>query len=132
MFLASGHHTPQDRSCGVSQGVSIMCTCENAVTLKGEDYTCLHCPDCGTDSDYMVTHNRAARELAITRHQKTMARIRDIVAHTCDGPLTTFVHVVRVLNMVEAFDITAEEGANYLHENGLLNNENAEIPSSEY
>ena len=67
-----------------------------------------------------------------TSHQKTMARIRDEVAHTCDGPLTPFVHMARVLDMVHANRITAEQGANYLSESNLLNEENETTPSSEY
>lgn len=113
-----------------------MCMCQNAKLVVGEGFQCYKCQSCGAEWDFVDTTVKSPlieeNAHAITRHQKTMARIRDIVAHTCDGPLTTFVHVVRVLNMVEAFDITAEEGANYLHEAGLLNNENNEIPSSEY
>lgn len=103
------------------------CTCGGVLRPESWDNVVWdECNKCGAKWD-----ERSA-PAEPTSHHKTMARIRDIVAHTCDGPLTTFVHVVRVLNMVEAFDITAEEGANYLHEAGLLNSENEDIPSSEY
>jgi hypothetical protein len=103
------------------------CTCGGVLRLeRWSDVVWDECDKCGAKWD-----ERSA-PAEPTSHQKTMARIRDIVAHTCDGPLTPFVHVVRVLNMVEAFDITAEQGANYLAESNLLNEENEDIPSSEY
>jgi hypothetical protein len=105
-----------------------MCLCGNVTRITTDDLTYLHCDDCGTDWDFIsISH-----EQKIVNHQKTMERIRDEVAHTCDGPLTPFVHMYRVLDMVYTNKITAEEGANYLSESNLLNEENDEIPSSEY
>jgi len=73
-----------------------------------------------------------SREQLQIEHQKVMRKIRDEVAHTCDGPLTPFVHVARVLEMVHANTITAEQGANYLSESNLLSDENETIESSEF
>lgn len=105
-----------------------MCLCANVTRITNDDLTYLHCNDCGTDWDFIsISH-----EQKNVNHQKIMARIRDEVAHTCDGPLTPFVHMARVLDMVHANRITSEQGANYLSESNLLNEENETIPSSEY
>jgi hypothetical protein len=103
------------------------CSCGGFLRFeRWNDVVWDECSKCGAKWD--ERHSPAE----LTYHQKTMARIRDIVAHTCDGPLTPFVHMCRVLHMVEANDITSEQGANYLAESNLLKEENEEIPSSEY
>jgi hypothetical protein len=105
-----------------------MCLCGNVTRITTDDLTYLHCNDCGTDWDFIsISH-----EQKIANHEKIMRTIRDEVAHTCDGPLTPFVHVARVLEMVHSNKITAEQGANYLSESNLLSDENETIPSSEY
>lgn len=104
-----------------------MCLCGNVSRITREDLTYLHCHDCGTDWDFISV----SREQARINHQQTMLRIRENVVHTCDGPLTLFVHVNRVLEMVHAHEITAEDGANYLSETQLLYTETDYAPSTE-
>ena len=108
------------------------CNCENTVLISCDGYTYRQCQSCGTEHDFMVTHGRKDRQAEIILHEQTMSRIRDNVAHLCDGPLTAFVHLCRVMEMVAAGSITPDAAANYVVESVIPNDDNQEPETSPY
>lgn len=96
------------------------------ITVLG--VTFLWCGECGTEWDYQKA-DPTDKERA---HAKMMIMVDEHTTHTCDGPVTPFVHLVRTLELIEQGKLSAEDAANYLSERNLLKEENYPIPSCEF